>query len=347
MSSISFQYLSNAADRPNPTRDLLADLQICYWKLPKNRGFERFVDFGLLLHEVTSSLKSVSLYFPFHIKDEQVCDLGGKIADGNMLGFLFNADCKVANVVQSISCHAVEFYDEARTTFVLYSFGKRFKIEDYAVGSRLIIPLEDLPDETNLFSETSSKEAKIGPGNVYVRFRLENLKETDFGHIEPVSNDFLQSAFSKMEMLNFHINEFKEYPEEDIVEIRKGWNNYGLTKLEFSFVGSSEDEKVIGHKSYTEIRLLDNKTWLSYLDNHNPKRKQCIEHYWKYESKIPNNIFIRSVYSSPIIGKVLKYCVIIILLNLIACGLYDFGKNFIHTHITSAKKAPIEAVVGE
>ena len=347
MSSLSVQYLSNATDKPNPAKDMLADLQICYWKLPKNRGFERFVDFGLLLHEVSSNLKGISLYFPFHLKEEQVSDLGGKVADGNMLGHLFNADCKVSNVVQSLTCHTVEFYDEARTSFILYSFGKRFEIESYTIGSRLIILFEDLPDETNLFSESSETGGAIGASNIYIRFRLENINETDFGHTEPVSNDFLQSAFSKMEMLNFHINVFKEYPEEDIVEIRKGWNNFGLSKLEFSFVGSSEDEKVIGHKSYRETRLLDNKTWLSYLEKHNPKHKQCIEHHWKYDSDVPNNIFIRSVYSSPNAWKVLKYCLILILLNLLACGLYDLGKSFINTAGSDTSNTSVEVVDGD
>ena len=334
MSSICIQYRSKSAKQPNPANTIVADLHINYWKLPKCVGFERFMDFGLLIHDLPNDLDAISFYLPIRVESCSVKDLGKIVSDSNMTGHLFNADYKVSNVVKSNVFHTAECNDESKPSFLLYSFGKEYSVEQLRSGSRIIITIPQLPEETNLIVQKTEKEERSSYGQFYIRFRLDNIKDSDFGHVEPVSNDFLQSAFSKMEMLNFHINEFREIPIDDSALLQKGWSFFSVSKVHFYFIGSSEDEKVTGHKSYKDSRLLDHNKWSAYLDGHNSKHKQCIAYHWKYEGvDMPNNIFIRTVYSSFQVWKVLKYCAIILLLGYLAGILanlsYDCGKHLL------------------
>ena len=307
----------------------MADLHINYWKLPKSRGFERFMDFGLLIHNLTSDITAISLYLPVNIPRDNVFDLGKYIADGNMMSHLFNGNYMVSNVIKSNSFYTAECNETSKPSFLLYSFGKHFNVEKMSVGSRIVIPIGEFPDETNLIKQKNDNLDSSVNRELYIRFRIENIQDKDFGHIEAISNDFLQSAFSKMEMLNFHINEFREIPVDDSEEIQKGWNYFSFSKIHFYFIGSSEDEKVTGHKSYKDSRLLDYHKWRSYLNNHNSKQKQCIAYHWKYEKddkldNMPTNIFIRTVYSSLQPFKILKYCFIILLLGFVGSLLANF-----------------------
>ncbi len=336
MSSICIQYQSKYADHPNPERMMMADLHINYWKLPSKRGFERFLDFGLLIHDVSKDICAVSFYLPSSVSQDHVHDLGKTVANGSMMSHLFNGNYKVSNVIKSNSYYTAECNEKTKPSFLLYSFGKSYRVERMSVGSRIVIPLGDFPEETNLIKQKKEGTDKSVYGKLYIRFRIDNVKDNDFGHIEPISNDFLQSAFSKMEMLNIHINEFREIPVDDSEDLQKGWSYFSFDKIHFYFIGSSEDEKVTGHKSYKDSRLLDPQKWSGYLGNHNKKHKQCIAYHWKYvedekTGKMPSNFFIRTVYSSFQLLKVIKYCLLVILLgflgSLFASLFYDSIKN--------------------
>ncbi len=336
MSSICIQYQSNSSDHPNPDRTVTADLHINYWKLPQTKGFERFLDFGLLIHNVSKDIVAVSFYLPVLVSQNHIHDLGKQVANGSMMSHLFNGNYKVSNVIKSNSFYTAECNEESKPSFLLYSFGKSFRVERMNVGSRIIIPLNSFPEETNLIKQKKEDSDSSVYGKLYIRFRVENVQDNDYGHIEPISNDFLQSAFSKMEMLNIHINEFREIPIDDSEDLQKEWNYFSFDKIHFYFIGSSEDEKVTGHKSFKDSRLLDPQKWSGYLESHNSKHKQCIAYHWKYirddkTGKMPSNFFIRTVYSSFQSLKVLKYCLIILLLGFLGSFLasysYDLLKN--------------------
>lgn len=322
-----------------------ADLHINYWKLPNKRGFERFLDFGLLIHDVSKDIAAVSFYLPLLVSQNHVHDLGKQVANGSMMSHLFNGNYKVSNVIKSNSYYTAECNEKSKPSFLLYSFGKSYKVERMTVGSRIVIPLGDYPEETNLIKQKEEGADNSVYGKLYIRFRIENINNDDFGHIESISNDFLQSAFSKMEMLNIHINEFREIPIDDSEDLQKGWSYFSFDKIHFYFIGSSEDEKVTGHKSYKDSRLLDHQKWRGYLESHNSKHKQCIAYHWKYvrdekTGKMPSNFFIRTVYSSFQPFKIIKYCLLIVLLG----ALGSFISSFVYDSIKSRQSNSIGTI---
>lgn len=295
-----------------------AELHINYWKIPKSSNtYNRFVDFGVMINDVASEIDKVYFYFPFDITSDDLEDLGGKLKESSLLCTLFNSDYIINNIPNSPSYYEITTYNSDRDSFLLYELGKsNFKLKSMSPnkGVLLSISIKSLP----INSSVPTKKGDGNNRNLYFRFRLSNIPKETFFHEEEVSNDFFQSAFSKTEMLSFRINDIRELDKKVYEEISSIGNFILFNKVHFFFIGSSEDEKVDGNSNYNDCRLLDSGRWKPYLFGLDLSKRKCIAYHWSFKATSSSelldkcNIFLRTVYKSSNIKKILVYSSVVV-----------------------------------
>lgn len=319
MSCIGVLYQTAEHHKPNPTNNIVVDMQSNYWKLPKMHwGYNRFLDVGLLVYDA-KDITSLLFYLPFKTKGDFVSDLGESLAYDNLLSVLFNEPYQVSNNPNFPGYYYVSSVagENKKPSFWLYSLSKaNFKVRHLSQGTLIEIMIKNKPSVVEGIQNVEDKKDNY---NLYFRFRISHLDDNSLGYIESVSNDFFQSVFSRTEMINLHINTIGEIEENDYKEIASKYSFVNFNKIHFFFVGSSKEEAISGMNNYTDIRLLDSVLWSRYVGDNNPQSRKCLAYHWKLSGPRENgNIFFRTVYSSANLIKVLKYSILIILFGMAA-----------------------------
>lgn len=332
MNSIGILYTMKASSKPRDKR-VTAELHVNYWKVPKKGGdYNRFLDFGVMINQVAHEIDSFFFYFPFSVNATDITDLGEKLRDSNLLCTLFNMDMQVQNINSSPSYSLVnpKRGNNERHSFWLYELGSsNFQVQELKSGGILLgIKIKAQPKGNQINKENTDTINR----NLYFRFRVNNLPQNSIFSEEPISNDFIQSAFSRTEMMDLRINEIREMDKKVFEDITEGRNFLNFTKFHFFFVGSSEDERIEGNTSYKDCRLIDSNRWNAYMNGYTNSNKKCIAYHWKktpdagFDSFTRCNVFLRTIYSSLSKRKLAKYCGVILLLNFLACVIFEFLK---------------------
>ncbi len=331
MNSIGILYALKNSSEPRQT-NVSAELHVNYWKVPvKNGVYKRFLDFGIFINEVASDISSVAFYFPFKVVETSLRDLGGSLSKSELLCTLFNNDYIVRNINSSPSyyCISPSTNSEKAHPFWLYVLGENnFSVAEVKpYGSIVTVKILSTPKKNGgIRPAVSERKPKR---NLYFRFRLEDIPVDSIFYEENISNDFLQSAFSKTEMIDFRINEVREISPKVYEEITKDKTFLPFSKIHFFFVGSSEDEQIVGNTNFKDCRLLDYERWQSYIGKDFDIKRKLIAYHWcwkgneKQQTRDKYNIFIKTVYKSIKWKTILKYCSVVFLLSLIATVVWD------------------------
>lgn len=341
MSWINILYKIKTESGPNPATAVSARLHVNYWKLPnasgsrfgnlkfwQKRNYTRNLDIGIFLQNVNETLEELIVCLPFKFDKERVQDLSKHLTDETFLSFLLNhryrvqslTDCPTYNYANAIG-------EESETyNFCLYELcAKSLETEPLTHGTMLRIKFLSHPKNLNEIREKATSEPENeGKYNVYIRFRIDGLQDNDFCYNEDISNDFLQSAFSKTEMAEVKFNEKRTIDHNDFQTITKSHTFLNLSTINFFFTGSSEDESVVGTKNFDDCELLDEELWKGYIGGMNPMNKKCISYHWRISNI--QKIFFRTVYSSRDKWKMMKYAFVVILLSFIASALLECVK---------------------
>ena len=324
MSCISVLYRTKTEKFPNSDTPILVDLQTNYWKLPRRfYSYWRFLDLGVLVYNA-KDIESVLFYVPFKIEKNSLADLSNCLVKDNLLSVLFNEPYKIEDDPEIPGYHyASVVHDDNNSSFWIYNLSNsNFIIHELTVGTLIEVSIKTKP-KTNIGIQNANE--KKSDYNLYFRFRINNIPENGLGYVEPVSNDFFQSAFSKAEMLNLHINTIGEINEDDYKELASKYSFVHFNKVHFFFVASSKEESVSGSTDYSDSRLLESKKWNIYIDNNNPQERKCIAYHWKKTGPLSNcNIFLRTIYSSANYIKIIKYCIVVLLLGIMASYIASF-----------------------
>lgn len=335
MNSIGILYALKNSSEPCQM-NVSAELHVNYWKVPlKNGAYKRFLDFGIFINEVASDISSVSFYFPFNVDTASLRDLGESLSKSELLCTLFNSDYVVRNINGSPSyyCISPSANSEKSRPFWLYVLGENnfLVTEVKPFGSIVTVKILSTPKKNGgIQPATSEKKPKR---NLYFRFRLDDIPVDSIFYEENISNDFLQSAFSKTEMIDFRINEVREINPKVYEEITKDKTFLPFSKIHFFFVGSSEDEQIAGNTNFKDCRLLNHERWQSYIGKDYDSQRKLIAYHWcwkgdeKQRTRDKYNIFIKTVYKSIKLMTVFKYCGVVFLLSLIAAIVWDVIKS--------------------
>lgn len=327
---------------PSPV-EVTVELHMNYLKTVKHslnrfrKGYNRCLDIGIMVMPPVKEIEAIYIYFPFQIKIEDVMDLGNAIKDPSLFCTLFNDDFSITNVVEHPLFSEVRPKSDNRQGFWLYTLGKNtYSLQDgIKKGSLLKIEIKELPSEDNFVKINEEKEIKKqkGPG-LYFRLRINNIRKSDFYFEEKVTNDIFQSAFSKAEMLDLRVNEIREFDKNVIDDLKKNRFFVTFTKFHFFFIGSSENEQVLGDTNYSDCRLLDSEKWGSYSEDLNNKDKKYLAYHWCKKAKdnecFPTcKVFLRTIYSSINIKKAIEYCLIVIFLGFLGSALCSLLQSLV------------------
>lgn len=333
MSCVNILYRTKNADTPHgdPT-NVHGDFHINYWKLPKSRSsYNRAIDFGVYIEDATNILESISLTVPFNVTKENIIDLSGALFDENFLSYFFNGNYQVITLKDCPTYRYAKDRNGLKSFCVYELCQNSIEVQSLTRGTLITIKFLSYPKNLNEIQEKTN-EGKTDEGrteqlyNLYFRFRVKNLKEGDLCFTEDISNDFLQSAFSRSEMSHLKVNELREMDHSDIQELLSKNSFVSLEKFHFYFIGSSEDESVSGSTPYHSCALLEPSIWKNYIDNLNPFGKKCISYHWQSYNVEKHNVFFKTVYSYRNWKKMTKYAFIVVVLSLLASLILECGK---------------------
>lgn len=260
----------------------IAEVHINIWKVHigvSNPKLNFFFDFGLKIHR---SVSSVCLYVPFEIKDaSRNFDLVKLLRDSNeLLCTVFNEDLKLeASPTSNYSiarkdCKSTQGDNEFCYLYQLsdskFTF-KPVKENERITGTIIQIEIQG--------QDELPKQSFATP--VYIRFRIspKNLKSVVYS--EHVSNDFLQSAFSEIDLFDFRLNEQRNIDAGIVEQVKTdGYKLMRFNKVHLFFMSETKENIQNGSSVEIDSRLLEQEKWKNYIPV-NSLQTNYIAHHWK------------------------------------------------------------------
>lgn len=244
------------------------DVHFNFWKLPsseKIRGlyreykYEYFLDIGLKVKNI-KPLDSINVYFPFLLKDDDIQDLGNVlIKDRKLINGIFNDDCTLICDKQAKVIHS------DKREFIVYPLNEyNFKLEPKYNGTIMSI-------------EASTIDNPPCP-NYYYRFRIRSRMLEQLTRKHNSQNSFFENANSITEVIDFRLNEKRNYHESMAEEIPR-MGEFIIDKIHFLLLLDAKDELVSPGISFS-CRELEKHIWSPYIGDEYMKRN-IIAYHWK------------------------------------------------------------------
>lgn len=278
----------------NISKDLKKDksdveLHINIWKLRGgwfNDSSKFYIDFGLMVHP---PYNKICLCLPFKLQEKESWqDLGEKICNNDeLLRALFNEEYSAT--CQSNSCYyGINDPESAeKEGSILES-----KFYFYILGSQNVTISEGSDEISTRFEIDIHDLSATNGKDYYIRFRLFLKDSGQFCKTRNLSNDFLQSAFSKLDLYDLRINQKKDLDKKDKEYIKVNQAVLAkFSKIHVLYIASTkvsvENESI--HK--IDGRIIEPDLWKDYEPT-KLNQKLCIAHHWK-SSKKDNQDFIK------------------------------------------------------
>lgn len=340
MSWLNILYKVRSGAQPNPNPSVSARVHINYWKLPVERNwwntktYTRSLDIGVVLENVNDNIEDVAICLPFKVKLEDIHDLSSHLHDETFVSHLLNGRYRCLTLKDCPTYRYLQLQDDQneRKNLCLYEVCDESKnIVALKNGCMLLIKILSYPKNLNEIKEKPSKEStEEKTYNLYFRIRISNMLENKFCFSEDISNDFLQSAFSKSEMAEIKFNDKRIINHSDFQKITREYSFLELSKIDFFFTGSTDEETITGSSPFDDCELLDSSLWKSYLSDICVGNKKCLSYHWNVDVT-KNRVFFKTIYSSYNWTKMLKYALCVIMLSFIASCLLEMSKVGIKT----------------
>lgn len=176
----------------------------------------------------------------------------------------------------------------------------------------------------------------------YIRFRILVDNSNEFVIRRDLSNDFLQSAFSQIELYDIRINDTRNLPQKIKEQFSpKGYSLATFRDAHIFYVSSSKAQVYNGSVIKTDSRIIEPSIWSSYEPDHNPT-SIFIAHHWKFIKKRPEtddneralnikyslDLFFTTVIPKLQLGTILVYVFVVILLGSLGSLLADNTYGF-------------------
>lgn len=334
MSWLNFLYKVKSSKQPNPDSSISARIFVNYWKLPSKKryrakGYSRWLDVGVILDGISENIEEVAICLPFKITRENIEDLSKYIKCDNLVSHILKKKYVSRSLPDSPTYHRLEVQDEAKDDYPLYLYeicDNSKDIKDLQEGSAFLLKiLSDPKDPAEIKESPDNQSSEPRKYSLYFQFRIKDLSEGDLSHNENISNDLVQSAFSRSEMVDIIFNDLSNLDHSDHQILMNGYQLLTLSNVDFAFIGSSEDETITGNKPFDDCELLDSKIWGDYLQSINQNGKKCLAYHW-IRTKKPWKVFFKTVYSSHQGKKIVKYSFYVFLLSFLASLFLDCCK---------------------
>lgn len=282
MKSFVFSYKKREGDKS--TNDVeVAEVHVNIWKVHIGTFISRvklFYDFGLKLHP---AIGEICLFIPFEIEQNgKDFDLARKLKDSNqLLCTVFNMDLKSDSSSTGCFSKVVDGEDDKKELFCIYQLGaNKFTLETVTIGEKnkpkvigtlMKIRLQDKPTDCGCNDNTP----------YYIRFRIQPKKVSDAVKSEHISNDFLQDAFSELDLFDLRLNEQRDVHTEAIDKMKgDGFSFLEFDKVHLFFMAETKESVQNGSTIKADSRLLEKELWHKYIPD-GAKDTNYIAHHWK------------------------------------------------------------------
>lgn len=318
MKSIGISIKNTSDNSKVSVSDRSIQLHLNLWKPTPKFVWSRelfYLDIGIKARFITRDIK---IYLPFELDENNTWkDLAHIITNNKpILRALFNEDYNI-NQIKGGCYHRVSVNEASSAdpndskTFYIYTLGDdNVKINKCCDTDGLILSI-NIPNQE-----------EIGDNNeyYYIRFRVAIKNYSGLALQTDLSNNLIQSAFTKLDMYNLQINEKRDIP-------------YGpkgvLTSSNFSMATFSEvhilylsNPKVIvenGSFIKSDRRLIESSKWKDYIPESYPI-DTYIAHHWKISSKDnsvlnKSNLFFTARYPKIQISTIVAYLSVVVILG--------------------------------
>ena len=239
------------------------DLHVNLWK---NSFTDYSLDLGTMLYDVecrnNMELNSLCVFFPFKCDKSSIEDLGCKLKTRENVSTLFNDSYKMESGPDKSSMNKFtkDKDKDEKDTFYVFELGDcniKSEYNESFNGTFLTLSVP-IPD--------GLKQTKF---NLYVRFRVnisskEGVKFLKYD--EQISNNFLQAAFSRMELYDLRLNDIRNTDDKVFQELTsaKGYKLVEMRKVHFFFMTGAKDHVVNGNIDRMDTRMLEIEKWEDY-----------------------------------------------------------------------------------
>ena len=214
------------------------------------------LDVGILLKDART-FSGVYLYIPAEVPAESVEDLSSILEDTKTLSAVFNDTLVVGDIsdnsFEAKKDGAVKLHVIKLNEFSKYTNLKYIEEEQNRVGTVIE------------FKKTIFEKSTL-IGNYYIRIRIkldQQLASLFKNEIVP-SDRIFTSSFYRTEMIEFRINEKRNYSEALIKKYPRMRTPY-IDAIHYFLVRNLKVELVQSHANFRKVRRLEPKLWDRYL----------------------------------------------------------------------------------
>lgn len=270
---------------PECSNAVTASLHVNVWKLTKNRFRDLYkfnwigpaqsfvsLDVGVRL-EAPALVEKINIFVPeVVLNKENVTDLSPYMKKIEMLSALFNDDVSIKQSFAQYQ-HKVTYDDreKSKEDFILY---------------------ELTPDDIDIFTSKEGSLIQIatpynGTSPLYVRVRLDEVALEFCSSSEELPNSILQSCFSRVDITNFQLNEFRTLHKR----LRDKISNQGkfeFEKVNMFYVCNSDNDILVQSPNYNSCRYLETEIWKDYINNgflESGNGNGVLAYHWKFAPK--------------------------------------------------------------
>ena len=256
------------------------ELHFNFWKIPASENeYKRFLDIGVKL-ERTDCVENLSIYFPVVLRKESFTDVVGQFINNNdLVCAIFNENYKTVAQANSKYYKIIDYNDI--NVFNIY----QLDTSDYDTENKF--------DGTILNIRLPKEDKKN-----YFRIRVDGNFCDSLISIQKPTNAFIQSAFSKIELTDFRINDARDL-NKSLLEVMAKEKQLRIKKGHFFYMLSSKEEVLNYHAPFLSCRNLEKDKWNTYIGKNSIKPNEAIlAYHWKESDVNHFNILIKSKYES-------------------------------------------------
>lgn len=263
-----------------------SDLHVNLWK---DFNEQYSLDLGVMLYDIDCTngkeLDSICIFLPYICEKSSLVDLGCKLKTSEAVSTIFNDFYKMESGPGKSSMDKF-FIDEGNAFYVFELGENNIKVEnnEQSLNGTFVTLSIPIPDEL--------RQTKF---NLYIRLRCNICSPEGrkfLKHDEQISNNFLQAAFSRMELYDFRLNDIRNTDDKVFQELtsKNCFKLVEMRKVHFFFMTGAKDHVVNGNTDRMDTRMLEIDKWAEY-------RGKTFEHalvayHWKKkkEKEDPENI---------------------------------------------------------
>ncbi|MDE7347568.1 MAG: hypothetical protein K2N48_12630 [Muribaculaceae bacterium] len=339
MSCLNFLYKVRNGKSPDADPSISARIFVNFWKLPvkehwyNSKKYRRWLDIGVIVEGVSDNIEEIAICLPFKIGKEDIKDLSEYVKNEKFVSHIMKKRYRLLSLPDTPAYYRLQSLDnqvEVRPLYLYEICDNSKDIKDLKDGSKFTVKMLSHPKDSKEIKESPDEKSTAKKTyDLYFQFRIIGLSDKNLSHNEVISNDFIQSAFAKSEMVDIIFNDITNIDHSDHQQITQEHELLQLSKVDFAFIGSSEDETVNGNLPLADCELLDNELWKEYMEGIETDGKKCIAYHWKVE-KEPWKVFFKTVYSARNWKRILKYALVVILLSFLASCMLEGIKHVYH-----------------